>query len=209
MSRGVYRGIHSSLLDDPDFQRLSPSARHVLLTVRLCKDAGPAVIFRYYLEVIARQTGFSTIKVQAALNELEAQRWIVLDHSVLWVSNGLRHDPMIKLSSAKHTHAVVRQIEALPSSSYDLIVKFCEYYKIGKAIDSLSRPEQRCPPIPNTDTEVLPDTEQGVTDSPPRVGNGRVAPVITTALDRSARLGAVPRLRSPAFWYAEAGAAGG
>lgn len=40
-------------------------------------------------------------------------------------------------------------------------------------------------------------------------GNGHVAKVITEALDRSARLGAAPRLRSPEFWQAEARAANG
>ncbi len=40
-------------------------------------------------------------------------------------------------------------------------------------------------------------------------GAARIATVIRDALERSGRLGAVPRLRSPEFWHAEAGAAGG
>jgi hypothetical protein len=161
MSRGVYRGIHSSLLDDPDFQRLTPRARHVLLTVRLCVEAGPACIFRYYPEVLCRRTGYSRRHLNDALTELEQAQWIVLDADVLWIRNGLRHDPHIRLSNPHHVDAAVRQIEALPSSSARLIAKFCQYYKIGKAIDTLPHSPEGVPPQEEEkEEEILQEKEK-------------------------------------------------
>jgi len=55
--RGYWKCIHGSLLDDPEFQRLSPEARHTLLTLRLCSQNNRACIFRCYDEVVIRETG--------------------------------------------------------------------------------------------------------------------------------------------------------
>jgi len=144
MGRGVYRGLHSSLFDDPDFQHLSHWARHVFLTLRLCRDAGPAVIFRYYPEVIARQTGLTLARVETSLVELEQTRWVLRDGVVLWVRNGLRHDPQIRLGSLKHRAAVIRQLEGLPK--VPMLATFCEYYELGEAITRLSRNGTSSPP---------------------------------------------------------------
>lgn len=158
--RGVYRGIHSSLLDDPDFQHLSAHARQVFLTLRLCRDAGPAVIFRYYPEVVARQTGLSANRVETAMVELERPPlrqppWILREGVVIWIRNGLRHDPNLRLSSSKHRAAVIRQLEGLPRGQ--IVARFCEYYELHEAINSLSSPEREWPP--SSDTEVLPEKD--------------------------------------------------
>lgn len=160
MSRGVYRGVHSSLFDDPDYQKLSARARHVLLTVRLCREAGPAVIFRYYPSTLALQTGLSRHYLEAALTELATAEWIVCDGVVLWVRNGLRYDPQVRLSSAKHREAVIRQLEGLPKSP--IIATFCQYYGIGKATERLSVAHRQAIPSDtesDTDTEKEKDTE--------------------------------------------------
>lgn len=132
MSRGAYRGIYCSLLDDPDFQRLSAHARHVFLTVRLCAQAGPAAIFRYYPSVIAEQTGLTAAQVEHALTELaQGERpWIVREGVVLWVRNGLRHDPTMRLSDRKHRVSVVRALDGLPKLK--IVLTFCDYYQIAR-----------------------------------------------------------------------------
>lgn len=135
--RGVYRGVHSILLDEPDFQRLTPRARHVFLTARLCKDAGPACIFRYYPEVLMRQTGYSRRQLTDALEELSRENWAYSDGSVIWLRNGLRHDPHVRLNDRKHLAAVLRQLDGLPASA--LIARFRDYYKIGRASDGPSK----------------------------------------------------------------------
>ena len=59
MSGDAYRSVFSRLFDDPDYQKLSQRARHLLLTARQCRSAGPAAIFRYYPETLAHQTGLT------------------------------------------------------------------------------------------------------------------------------------------------------
>lgn len=135
-SRGVYRGIFSALPDDPDFQRLTPNARLALYTCRVCAQAGPAVIFRYYHELLCAQTGLRASALEAALVDLESGVWIAREGVVLWVRNGLRYDPYINLSNEKQKASVTRWLEGLPRVA--LVLKFCDYYEIGYPFDTHS-----------------------------------------------------------------------
>lgn len=136
MSRGLYRGVYSSLPDDPDFQRLSPNARLVFYTCRLCAQAGPAAIFRYYPELLIVQTGLKAPQLEAALQELERETWILREGVVLWVRNGLRHDPNVRLANPKHRKGVMRALESLPH--LNIVLRFCDYYQIIYPFDSVS-----------------------------------------------------------------------
>jgi len=127
-SRGLYRSIYSVLPDDPDFQRLTPHARLVLLIARLCEAAGPSAIFRYYLAVLMAQTGLAQKQVMAALEELRVGRWVEFDETVLWVRNGLRYEPSHSLANPKHRKGIETHLLGLPRSR--VVVSFCEYYKM-------------------------------------------------------------------------------
>lgn len=176
--RGVYRGVYSALIDDEDFQTLTPEARLILLTLRICRDAGPAVIFRYYPEVVARQTGLTLPGLEQGLVELAEAGWVERERSVVWVKNGLRYDPTMRLSNAKHLAAVCRAVAALPKVS--LRLKFLEYYQITEAFDRLSQgyripipPEYRIPStearIPNPETESESESDnRNLSPSPSR-----------------------------------------
>ena len=147
MTRGVYRGVYSSLFDDPDFQSLSSDGRLTFLTARQCLQAGPAAIFRYYPGVLAAQTGLSESRVLAALDELRSADWCAHDGVILWIKNGLRHDPMLRISDPKHLKAVMRAIDALPHR--EIVLTFCDYYAIARPFQGSSEDHPR--PIPNTD----------------------------------------------------------
>lgn len=136
-SRGVYRGIFSALPDDPDFQRLPPSARLVFYTVRLCKQAGPAAIFRYYPVVLAEQTGLAPKALEAALVALERGAWIEREGVILWVRNGLRYDPSVRLSDPKHRKAIERHLAELPK--LDIVLRFCDYYQFARPFEGPSK----------------------------------------------------------------------
>jgi hypothetical protein len=161
-TRGVYRGIYSALPDDPDFQRLSPHARLVLYTCRLCAQAGPAAIFRYYPQLLSAQTGLPPRHLERALQELEtpplsAPPWIIREGPILWVRNGLRHDPNVKLADHKHRTAIDRAISSLPN--LPIVARFCQYYEI-------TSPFQGPPPQgPSKALEALPRPFEGVNRS--------------------------------------------
>src|SRR3990172_316392 len=140
--RGIYRGVYSSLPDDPDFQHLSPQARHTLLTLRIMDEIGPGCIWRYYLGPIAKRTGYPERLVIKYLDELQTARqqpgdaygWILRDAVVMWIVNGLRFDPNRRLADKKHTLSVLNALNGLPKS--DIIVKFCDYYKLPRPFDA-------------------------------------------------------------------------
>ena len=147
-SRGVNRSLYSALFDDPDFQALPAAARHTLLTARLCPQAGPGAIFICYPEILARQTGLSLRCIEGALKALEGAGWIQREGLILWVVNGLRYDPTMHLSDAKHQKAVARAVAALPHLS--IVLRFCEYYGITRPFDG---------PSETKTTLALPKTE--------------------------------------------------
>lgn len=174
--RGTYRGIYSSLPDDPEFQALSPHARLVFYSLRCCAQAGPACIFRYYLDVVSAQSGLSGKETRRALSELQAAGWIAIEEPVLWIRNGLRYDPSVSLADPKHRKAIVRALEALPH--LEIVLTFCDYYDFvrpftrplvrplvrgGLEPGRLKSPEEEYR-VPSTETET--ETEPPVVPHP-------------------------------------------
>lgn len=134
--RGIYRGIYSALIDDPEFQTLPPAPRHLLLTMRLSKEAGLACVFRYYPTTLAVQTGYPVRRVHAALAQLKAAGWIDFDGAIMWIRNGLRFDPSVTLANQKHRTSIERWISELPKSP--ILARFCDYYKMAYPFDRVS-----------------------------------------------------------------------
>lgn len=173
--RGTYRGLFSAIFDDPDYQALTPDARLVLLTVRLCLQAGPGAIFRYYPAVIASQTGLALEDVDKALRELAQADWVVRDDTILWVRNGLRYDPSVRLGDPKHRKAVEKALAALPKRA--IVLMFCDHYEITRPFDgptkALRRPIEevdgsgspRPRPRPNPESEIPPIAPPGGRDN--------------------------------------------
>lgn len=152
MSRGLYRGIFTSLVDDPDFQTLMPNSKLVFYTARLCQQAGAAAIFRYYPEMLVKQTGLTARQVECALQELEHDNWIVREGVILWVRNGLRYDPSLTLANPKHRASVEKALKGLPK--LNIVLRFCDYYKIGYPFDRDSVHGLLNPnPSPKTESE--------------------------------------------------------
>lgn len=139
--RGVYRGVYSEMIEDPDYQALSPHARHVLLTLRLCQQNTPACLFRVYPAVLEAQTGYPVRSLRLPLVELVAGRWVVCEGPwetlagpfLVWIRNGLRYDPHLRLADPKHRKAVERAISAFGRSP--LVATFCDYYQITRPFE--------------------------------------------------------------------------
>lgn len=160
-SRGVNRSLYSGIFDHPEFQALPAQARHVLLTTRLCAQAGPGAIFTCYPEVLARQAGLPARQIERALKALEAAGWIQREGLIVWVVNGLRYDPSMHLSDPKHQKAVARAVSALPRLS--IVLRFCDYYKITRPFDGPSKHETTLA-LPKTEYRV-PNTEDRIPSS--------------------------------------------
>ncbi len=140
--RGAYRAVFSALFDDPDYQWLPKDCRLLLLTLRQCKDAGPAAIFRYYSAQLSAQTGLTVKAISGAMATLRERGWIDYDEVVAWVRNGLRYDPHVTLADPKHRKGIEKHLESLPRSL--IVLKFCDYYEIARPFEgpseALARP---------------------------------------------------------------------
>jgi hypothetical protein len=110
IGRGIWRGVYSSFVDEPDFRALSPNARLVLFVLILGSQS-PAFINRYYREPLTAQTGLTANELEAALAELEkmpspSKSWIVRDDAIVWVRNALKHSPTFSLQHSGHRVAL-------------------------------------------------------------------------------------------------------
>jgi len=137
--RGHYRAIHSVLIDSPEFLSLSPDAKLLFYTLRLCTENNMASIFLFHRECLPRRTGLTAKEVEAGFTELEIAYWIAYQDGILWIRNGLRFDPNVHLTNAKHLIAVERVVNGLPKS--EIVAKFIRYYSLSDSLlDRLSIP---------------------------------------------------------------------
>mgnify|MGYP001573649848 CR=1 FL=1 len=179
MGRGLYRGVYSSLFDDPDYQKLSAHARLAFLTLRLTSQAGAAAIFVYYASVVAQQSGLTRRALEKAIVELASANppWLYRQEPIVWLRNALRNDPSMTIDSPKHRKAVEKSVSALPK--LDIVAKFCDYYHLPKPFGSLSNPihipiDRQPLPIPIPRQIQSPKTETE-TEPSERLPEGSVA----------------------------------
>jgi len=236
VDRGVYRSIYSAIVDDPDFIALSVPAKVVFYTCRVGLHAGPAAIFRYHPAMIALHTGLDLGAVSVALAELDTQPntstpWIIRDSLVLWIRNGLRHDPTMHLSDEKHRKSIARWLAGLPKS--DVVAKFCDYYTFPRPSEGQPRAIGELPllhPVPasvpvsergsggkptrrrlaatgDTNSHLAPRWTTGLTPAECRTmreatGQEFVSETILDAVRKSARLGQDATLHEAPWWHA-------
>lgn len=119
-SRGRYGGVHSAILDDPDYLQLSSRARLVLLTMKI--DLGPSGIDVVDPATFAEKVGETEAAVLDAWRELAGarNRWILfarMPHSrryPTWIRNGLKFEPSMSLENEKHRTGILRHLAGLP-----------------------------------------------------------------------------------------------
>lgn len=126
--RGEYTPIARVLLDGPDFQKLTPIARHVFLTLKI--SFGPSGIEVRYPDALhvelAHQTGLPVAKVTAALDELERAEWIERERNVVWIVEHLRYHPNMTDGLKNHRTGVRQHVGGLPRLA--ITRRFIEHY---------------------------------------------------------------------------------
>ena len=135
-------------------------------------------IYKFYVPVIAQQTGVKDTVCHTVLDTLSDTHWIRILDGLVWVRNALRYDPNIFLHNPKHLVAIQKILLSLPKSK--LIKEFAEFYKISlpesynnndtvsdTVSDTLSKPSGKgiryteTEKEPEPDTEKEPDTDKG------------------------------------------------
>lgn len=100
--------ISNTIWDDPDFAELTAPAKLVYLwsfTNPRCNMAG---LYKVPVRHIGAETGLTDSRVEKALSELQARRFIYFDGTVLWVRSRVRH---IRTKTPLMARSVVRTVE--------------------------------------------------------------------------------------------------
>ena len=133
MKRGEYAAVHTALLDDPDFQRLSPEAKLLWYSLRLMLGASGIALVRGWKTVLPEVTGIDS--VNGHLEELTSGGWLNQQQNVLWLRNVLRFNPNLNLSHDKHLTGVSKHIAGLPKLA--IVNAFAEYYDLEEPFPGL------------------------------------------------------------------------
>src|SRR5690606_29008698 len=137
-NRGEYRAIHVALIDDPDFLQLSPPARLALMTLKLILGASGIDVVRALVPELMATTGYDDATIRAAVDELTAGRWILIEGRVVWLRNGLRFEPSKPLASENGRKGISAHLKTLPRVA--LVNRFADYYGLPRPFPELDEP---------------------------------------------------------------------
>jgi len=142
MGRGYYRSTYCVLLDDADFQKLSPEARLLFWTMKHSPSNNRAGIYVFYHGAIEAQSGLDREAIDRAMDALAnpsegvPKAWIYLDRNVVWLRNQLKFDPTFSFANRNHVAGIKKDMEKLPGT--ELSNKFIEYYGLSNPFERLS-----------------------------------------------------------------------
>ncbi len=93
-----YRTIYARLVDDPEFQALSRTAKLLWYTLRTSPECAITGLFRFYPELPIARLGMKEHQDEftAAFRELEEGRWLGLEAGWLLIRNAMRFNPHFK-----------------------------------------------------------------------------------------------------------------
>lgn len=130
MERGNYRSIHTVIVDGPDFQALSPGAKLVWYTLKMTLGPSGIDVVPALVATLVERTGASVSQCEKGLAQLVERGWVQVDRNVVWMVDGLRHDPHIRLSNQNHRAKVASHINGLPR--LPIIDLFRTYYGLSQ-----------------------------------------------------------------------------
>jgi hypothetical protein len=133
--RGEYAAIHEAIVDDPDFQAITPAAKCCWYTLKLMLGASGIGLLRASREVLETVTRIKRPELYSALNELIDGKWLIVQGDVLWLRNGLRHNPNLTLTNDNHRKAIVKHLAGLPR--LEIVNAFATYYGFAAPFSNL------------------------------------------------------------------------
>jgi hypothetical protein len=165
MERGNYRSIYTVVVDGPEFQALSPGAKLVWYTLKMTLGPSGIAVIPALVPTLVERTGASTAHVEKAIVQLIADGWVKQERNVVWMVDGLRHDPHLSLSNQNHRTQIAKHINGLPR--LPIIDLFRAHYGLS------------APPIemPSTPAEHgLSDASKMASPIPSKMGSKKPSP---------------------------------
>ena len=168
----AYRPIYCRLVDDVDFQALTPNAKLVWFTLRTCPECGPIGIFRLYVGQLSERTGLNMGAIEASLAELEDGQYITRERGHVYLRNALRYEPLYDpRTDPKHRANMYANLEPLRSLGITLDLLRDNELPIPEGWEAARRPiegaskghrrpiEGACKALATPDPDPEPDPE--------------------------------------------------
>ena len=134
--RGKHQSIHTALIDDPTFQKLTPEAKLCFYTLKLMLGAAGIDVVRAHQLAIAEVTGLQVEAVRTALRDLENAGFLMIESNVLWLRNGLRFNPALNLDNENHRKSIKTHLKGLPALA--IVNLFADKYDFGIVFDTIT-----------------------------------------------------------------------
>lgn len=144
--RGEYRAIHVALTTDPDFIILSVPAKTLWFVLKLHLGASGIDHMPAHRHQLAQITRMNLQAIDKAKIELRPH-WLIYEGDILWLRNGLHHEPNITLENEKHRKGILNHLRGLPVQP--IVRTFCDYYELEDITDgkvNAMRMPLVCPP---------------------------------------------------------------
>ena len=133
--RGEYTAIHTALLDAPDFQELTPSERLMVFTLKLTLGPSGIALMRFAALQLGQLSGLDREETEGVLDGLTTSGWLHHQGDVLWLTNGLKHNPNFTLKNEKHRTSIDRHLNGLPQTA--IINAYAEYYGLPSPAEGM------------------------------------------------------------------------
>ena len=148
--RGKHQSIHTALIDDPTFQKLTPEAKLCFYTLKLMLGAAGIDVVRAHQLAIAEVTGLNVTTVKTALSDLDNAGFLMIEKNVLWIRNGLRFNPALNLDNDNHRKSIRTHLKGLPALA--IVNLFADRYAFEIVFDTITDT------IADTITDAITDT---------------------------------------------------
>jgi hypothetical protein len=138
IERGSFRAIYCALVDGPDFQAFSPGAKLVFYTLKMTLGPSGIDVVPALVATLVERTGADTTQIEKALAQLESAGWVKRERNVIWIVDGLRHEPSFSLTNQNHRQKVRNHLDGLPRLG--IVDDFRRYYSIAPPPSEIPSP---------------------------------------------------------------------
>lgn len=125
--KGRYTTIFLNILDSPEYRKLSPQAALVWWALKLDPNLHQLGVMPWFRETLSERAKVPLVGIDAAMDELVRDGWIVLDEDRrwVWIRNHLTFDRHYDPTNSKNRVGLLRKICALPATP--LVKMACAY----------------------------------------------------------------------------------
>jgi hypothetical protein len=167
--RGAYRAIHCVIVDGPEFQALKPGAKLVWYTLKMTLGPSGIDVVPALVATLVERTGADEAQIKKALEQLQADGWLRIERNVVWMVDGLRHEPAFSLTNQNHRAKIRAHLAGLPRLK--IVDEFRAHY--GIAAPPLEMPSPPVGEVPESPSKMASKTPSKMPSTIREEGKGK------------------------------------